>query len=135
MGINSEAQMYQKYLEIAKLLEVYLNHFPSAQKYALCNRIRNNAQEMFDHMVDAQKLYHKKTAVSNMDRFHERLRMNVMLAFDLKFFEYKDASRSDKSPEELAAHRYLTISGMIDEFGRMIGGWKASIQLKQQEVS
>jgi len=135
MGINSEAQMYQKYLEMTKLLNIYLNHFPAHEKYALCNRIRNNAQELFDHMIDSQRSFHKKTSLSGMNKYHERVRADVMLAFDYGYFEYKDGKHSDKSPKELAAHRYMAISKLIDEFGRMIGGWIASLQPKQQEAS
>lgn len=135
MGLNSEAQMYQKYLEMIKLLNIYLNHFPAHERYAFCTRIRNNAQELFDNMIDAQQAFHKKTSLSYMKKYHERVRGDVMLAFDLGYLEYKDGKQSDKTPKELAAHRYLAISRLIDEFGRMIGGWTASLQAKQQEAS
>lgn len=48
MGNNSEAALNRKFMELAKLLNIYLNHFPRHEKYALCNRIRNTAYEIYD---------------------------------------------------------------------------------------
>ena len=123
MGKDSEAEMHEKYMEMSDLLDIYLSHFPSFEKYALTNRIRNNCDEVYDHMVDSQMLFHKKTSLTNMDRFHNRLRMNVMKAFRKGYFKYKDGTETEKSPKELEVHRYLTVSLLIDELGRMIGGW------------
>jgi nucleoid-associated protein YgaU len=35
--------MYRKFLETAKVLNIYLNHFPKHEKFALANKIRNTA--------------------------------------------------------------------------------------------
>ena len=35
MGIHNEAQLDRKFLELAKLMNIYLNHFPSHEKYGL----------------------------------------------------------------------------------------------------
>ena len=43
MAANSEAILNHRYLEMVKLLNVYLNHFPKHEKYALANIIRNTA--------------------------------------------------------------------------------------------
>jgi hypothetical protein len=40
MGINSEAALNRKFIEFIKLLNIYINHFPKHEKYALSNRIR-----------------------------------------------------------------------------------------------
>lgn len=44
MGADSAAQLNRKFIEFAKLLNVYLNHFPKHEKYALANRIRSTAK-------------------------------------------------------------------------------------------
>lgn len=31
-----------------QLLNIYLNHFPKHEKYALCNQIRNTAYEVYN---------------------------------------------------------------------------------------
>lgn len=53
--------MYRKFIEFAKLMNIYLNHFPKHEKYALANKIRNSAYEVYDLIVEGQKRYHKKT--------------------------------------------------------------------------
>ncbi|RJX20284.1 MAG: four helix bundle protein [Desulfobulbus sp.] len=122
MGVDSEAQLNRKFIEFAKLLNVYLNHFPKHEKYALANRIRNTAYEVYDLITEGQKRYLKKTTLSSLDITHEQLRMQLHLANELGYFAFKDG-RTEDDHSGLAKHRYLTISAMIDELGRMIGGW------------
>lgn len=40
MGIHSEAGLNRKFMEFAKLMNIYLNHFPKHEKYALANLIK-----------------------------------------------------------------------------------------------
>ena len=123
MGQHSEAELNQKFVETAKLMNIYLNHFPKFEKYALAQQIRQCMYEVYALMVEGQKRYHKKTTLSNLDIRHEQWRMMVNLANQLGYFEFKDGSVTEKSPGSLAAHRFLAISRLIDELGRMIGGW------------
>lgn len=123
MASNSEAQLNRKFVDFAKLLNIYLNHFPKHEKYALTSRIRNTAYEVHDLMVEGQKRYQKKTTLTNLDIAHERLRMQLYLAYELGYFRFKDGRSDEKNPGETERHRYTTISLMVDELGRMIGGW------------
>ena len=117
MGANSEAELNRKFIELVKLVNIYLNHFPKHEKYALANRIRNTAYEIYDLISEAQKRYFKKTTLTNLDITHEKLRMQIFLANELGYFEFSDGKQINKSPKEKAAHRYLTINKMIDELG------------------
>jgi hypothetical protein len=49
--------------------------------------------------------------------------MLVRLAFELGYFEFSNGAVSEESPDKLAIKRYTAISAMVDEMGRMIGGW------------
>ena len=133
MGIHNEAQLDRKFLELAKLMNIYLNHFPSHEKYGLALTIRQKAYEMYGYMVEAQKRYYKKTALTNLDICHEQLRMYVRLAHEMGYLGFKNGKREDQSTET-AEHRYLAITRLVDEMGRMIGGWIVS-QMPQQEAS
>lgn len=128
MGTNSEAQLNKKYMEFVKLLNIYLNHFPRHEKYALSNRIRNTAYEVYDLITEAQKRYFKKTTLTDLDIIHEKMRMQLALANELGYFNYTAGKEAKESREELAQHRYLAISVMVDELGRMIGGWIQKIK-------
>jgi len=123
MGANSEAGLNRKFVEFAKLLNIYLNHFPKHEKFALANLIRTTAYEIYDAITEGQKRYHKKTTLSNLDIAHEKLRMQLHLANELGYFRYKDGRDDEDDATETARHRYLAISAMVDELGAMIGGW------------
>lgn len=123
MGLHCEANLNQRFIETARQINLYLNHFPRHEKYALAQQIRNALYDVYALIVEAQKRYHKKTTLTNLDIRHEQLRMFVNLAHSLGYFQYRDGRPSAESPEEEAVRRHLVLSRMIDEFGRMIGGW------------
>jgi four helix bundle protein len=131
MGANSQAELCRKFMAFAKLLNIYLNHFPKAEKYALAGRIRNSAYEVYDLMTEAQKRYTKKTTLTNLDIAHERLRMQIYLAYELGYFKYKDGRQVHERPQDLEQHRFMTLGEMVDELGRMIGGWIVKTRKQQ----
>lgn len=123
MGTHSEAQLDTKFVDFMKQLNLYLNHFPKFEKYGLCQQIRNTAYSVYGYVIEAQKRFQKKTSLTNLDIAHEQLRMFLRLAFELGYFKFKEGVTPEKNSEKTAEHRYLTISRMVDELGRMIGGW------------
>lgn len=133
MGQHSEAELNRKFIETAKLMNIYLNHFPRFEKYALSQQIRQCMYEVYALIVEAQKRYHKKTALTNLDIRHEQLRMLVNLSHALGYFEFKDGFKTEETPLKLSAHRYLAISRLVDELGRMIGGWIVSERREEQQ--
>ena len=136
MALHSEAKLDHKFTEFAKLMNVYLNHFPRHEKYALAQEIRRAAYDVYGFVVEAQKRYHKKTTLTSLDIRHEQLRMFLRLAFELGYFQFKDGSKIECDPEQEAIDRYLAISLMVDELGRMIGGWMSTERsLDKREAS
>ena len=135
MGLHDEAKLDQKFMEFAKLMNIHLNHFPKHEKYGLALEIRRAAYEIYGFIVEAQKRYQKKTSLTNLDIRHEQLRMLVRLAQELGYFEFKDGKKADKSPAALGEHRYLALSRLVDELGRMIGGWIVADRRVVREVS
>jgi hypothetical protein len=133
MSQHSEAELFQKFYETAKLMNIYLNHFPKFEKYALALQTRQHMYEVYALMVEGQKSYYKKSVLGLLDKRHEQWRMDVNLANVFDYFRFKDGKISDKTPEQLAAHRFLAISRLIDELGRMIGGWISFERQKEQQ--
>jgi hypothetical protein len=119
--IHSEANLDYRFIEMMKLLNVYLNHFPKHEKYALCSSIRNTAYEVYDLVVECQKRYHKKTTLVNLDIKHQQLRMKIRLAYELGYFEFKSGKNNNK--QNPAVHRLKAISVLVDELGKIVGGW------------
>jgi len=112
-------------MEFIKLLNIYLNHFPKHEKYALAKRIRNTAYELYDYITEAQKKYFKKTTLTLLDITHEKLRMQIYLAYELGYFKFKNGKAESNVS---AGHRIQAITNLIDELGKMIGGWIKKIK-------
>jgi len=123
MGVHSEPRLYRKMVELLKLLNIYLNHFPKHEKYALCNNIRSTAYGIYDLITEGEKRYLKKTTLTNLDITHEKLRMQLYLAYELGYFRFKDGKQTDEHFLEREANRYQAITALNDEIGKMIGGW------------
>lgn len=117
---KGEVTLNRKFLEMMRLLNVYLNHFPRYEKYALANNIRNTAYGVYDLIIECQKRYYKKTSLSALDIEHEKLRMQIYLANELGYFAFKEGATSKQIDP---AHRFMAISLLIDEIGRIIGAW------------
>lgn len=124
MGTHSEATLDTKFVNLARQMNLYLNHFPRHEKYGLSQQIRNAAYGLYGFIIESQKRYQKKTSLGNADIAHEQLRMFLRLAFELGYFKYDDGTLpASTNPEGDAVHKYLAISRMVDEVGRMLGGW------------
>jgi four helix bundle protein len=117
---HGDINLYRKYIDLVKLLNIYLNHFPRHEKYALALSIRQTAYTVYDLITECEKRYYKKTSLSELDIAHEKLRMLLHLANELGYFSFKDGSNNENVNP---VHRYLAISNLVDETGRMIGGW------------
>ena len=137
MNSPAHAELNCKFIETAKLMNIYLNHFPKFEKYALAQQIRLCMYEVYAMIVEGQKRYHKKTTLTNLDIRHEQWRMLVNLANSMGYFKFKEGKEAEQGSEKMAAHRFLAVSKLIDELGRMIGGWIVfeRLQGQQREVS
>ena len=107
-------------MQMMKLLHIYLNHYPRHEKFALSNNIRNTAYGIYDLITECQKRYYKKTSLSELDVMHQKLRMQIYLANELGYLTFKDG-KPNKDID--AAKRFLAISNLIDEIGKIIGAW------------
>lgn len=112
----------RKFEQTAAVMNRMLNHFPNHEKYGLTQEIRRAMYGTYRYFVESYKRYHKKTTLTNLDIQHETWRMLVNLAFELGYFNYKDS----RNPSVTGQDRHKRISMMIDELGRIIGGWMRS---------
>ncbi|MDY0331842.1 MAG: four helix bundle protein [Thiomonas sp.] len=117
----TQAPLIRKFMETMRLMNIYLNHFPKHERYALCARIRTTAYAVYDLIVEGMKRYHKKTTLTALDIAHEQLRMQVFLAHELGYFGFTKCVADDNEGTE--PKRYMAISRHIDELGKMIGAW------------
>ena len=69
MGIHDEAKLDVKFIAFAKQMNLYLNHFPSHEKFGLSQAIRCKAYEIYGFVVESQKRYQKKTSLTHRIRY------------------------------------------------------------------
>lgn len=119
-SIHAEAGLHRKLVLFAVQLEGYLAHFPNCHKYTLTQSIRAAFLDVYNLVTEAQKRYQKKTTLTQLDIRHEQLRMQVHLANELGLFGYSGGKRDASAPAE---RRFLVLLRLLDELGRMIGGW------------
>lgn len=72
MALHSEATLDRRFVEFAKLLNTYLNHFPRHEKYGLALQIRNAAYDVYGYIVESQKRYQKKTSLASPPAHHRK---------------------------------------------------------------
>ena len=119
-SIHAQAGLQRKLVLFASQLEGYLRHFPNCHKYTLTQSIRQAFLDVYNLVVEAQKRHHKKTALIALDVRHEQLRMMINLAHEMGLFAHTGGKSTEK---DIGTHRFLTLSRLVDEIGRMIGGW------------
>ncbi len=115
MPSNNKDRYYEierKAKELIKYIDVYTRHFPKYQKYVLGERLRNQSQDLIDLIITINKKHYKKTDLSLLDVRHEQLRVNTNISYELELVE---------------EYRYRHLANLINEIGRMIGGWLKTI--------
>ena len=117
--VDPHSVLICKIREMVKLMNIYLNHFPKHEKYALCQEIRNSMYRLYGYVVECEKRYHKKTTLTALDIEHEKLRMFTHISFELGYFGF---NKGKNESDELGQKRLVSICRSIDEVGKIIGG-------------
>jgi four helix bundle protein len=91
-----------------------LKQFPKSERYAMAAEIKQSMYRLLRLIIEANKKYHKKTTAQQIDIELETLRTFIRLA-------------SDKQLKYLSIKKYENWSKMLNEIGRMLGGWIKSM--------
>lgn len=145
MSGTNKVKMSRRYLALVAALNNRLDHFPSHEQRALAQVIREKLYSLCDHMVEAQKRYHKNTHLNNLDIAHEQLRMHLFTASQQLYFahplpkglpEHLSKSELEGVMAKANQERYEKLTVLVDEFGRLIGGWQKKLakDAAQKEV-
>lgn len=91
---------------------VAVRQFPKSERHVLSAQIRLACWELLRLVVIANKRYHKKTTMQDMDAAVDLLRRQIRVAHRLGF---------------LPIRQYEHWARLIDEIGRLTGGWIKSL--------
>lgn len=115
-----EFKLKEKIYEMILYGSPALLQFPKTEKYELAKSIRGSMYEMFRLAVAIQKKYYKKTTLQQMDVELDVLRHELRLAADKKLYP-------NQAPC-LPFRKYEHWVKLVDEIGRMIGGYMKAVK-------
>jgi hypothetical protein len=93
-----------------------LNKFPRTEKYTLGERIENTALNVLDGIIESNNEFEKTKSLQKTVVELDKLRIFFRLAKDLAFMSFE---------------QYEYGSKLIDELGRLLGGWYKKNSSKQ----
>lgn len=139
MGLHCEAGMDRKFTFMMNQINFYLDRFPENEQECLVRIIKNTMYEMYGCFTEAQLLqkykYNIKPILNTLDTKNHKLKMYIRYANERGYFARQEDGR--KMQKE-SSRRFACVQGMVDELGKMIGGWIAynkSHNLTKQVVS
>ena len=109
---TEEFLLLQKILDMMEYAYVALRQFPKSEKYALATDIKRCMDLILGYAIEARKHYYKKTTLRDMDVEIAKLRVYIRLSYRLHFIDMQ---------------KYDNWSNMVDEIGRMLGGWLKTV--------
>lgn len=110
--------MYEGSLIIRKKIEdmihygyVAIKRYPKSERYALAADTKEAMYDLLELTIRANKRYHKKTTLQDMDIKLEFLRYLTRLGMELGVLPFK---------------QYEVWNRYLSEIGRLLGGWMKS---------
>lgn len=113
MKNENELKILQRCYDMIEYGYIALRQFPRSERHTLAAEIKASMYELLKLIIRANKRYFKKTTLQDMDVELENLRYLVRLSNSLGFLPF---------------NRYEQWSRLLDELGRMLGGWFKSIK-------
>jgi hypothetical protein len=92
---------------------VALREFPKHERHVLSQEVRSCMWQLLEKVVICNKRYYKKNTLQEIDVTIDILRSKIRLAHSLKY---------------LPMRKYEHWSRMVDEIGRLTGGWIKSMR-------
>lgn len=109
--MTNDLIIYQKTYDFIQYGYVCLRQFPKSEKFTLAAEIKRTMIALLRLIVTANKRYYKKTTLQDLDVELDLLRMYIRLGKDLGFLDLK---------------KYEKLALMLNEIGRLVGGWMKS---------
>lgn len=103
-----DMKIFHKSYEFLKWLHTLLNKFPKAEKYTMAQKIENTSLDFLGYIIQANNDFDKKKSLRLAIVELDKLRIFFRLSKDLQFISFS---------------QYEYGSKLINEIGRMLGGW------------
>jgi len=113
--VETDIPIFKKLYELYKLLYSLRANVPKADRYSLWQRAENNCLELLELVLAASgsTKTNKSPLLQTASVKLNSLRIFIRLAKETKAIDPK---------------KYVTLQTLIDEIGRMLGGWLRSVK-------
>lgn len=109
--------VFHKTYEFIKWLHALLNNFPKSEKYTLAQKIENASLSVLEGVIKSNHDFDKAASIEATIVELDKLRVFFRLAKDLRFISFAQYEEGAK---------------LIDEIGRLLGGWKKKSSFRPQ---
>jgi four helix bundle protein len=103
-----DMKIFHQTYEFIKWLHTLLNKFPKSEKYTMAQKIENTALSFLEKIIQSNNDFDKKESLKSAIVELDKLRIFFRLSKDLNFISFE---------------KYEYGSKLINEIGRMLGGW------------
>lgn len=110
---EAEIPIFKKLYELFRLIYSYRTSVPKADRYSLWQKVENSCLDLLELILSASQ-QSKEAKLSNLQTASVKLnclRVLIRLAKDTRAIDNK---------------KYLALQELLDEIGRMLGGWLRS---------
>jgi hypothetical protein len=103
-----------KTFDLFKQLHLWIHLFPKVERFSLGTRLEDTTLQLMEGLLAANQLPSnlRRNALTTMSAKLDLLRLLVRLAFETKCIDQ---------------NKYLTLQSMLQEIGKMLGGWIRSV--------
>ncbi|MHC8516973.1 diversity-generating retroelement protein Avd [Sporosarcina sp. ITBMC105] len=115
MSKYEDLKILQKTYDMIEYGYSALRQFPKSERHTLAAEIKRSMYELLRLIIRANKKYFKKTTLQDIDIELDNLRHLIRLAQGLGFLPFR---------------KYETWSKLLNEIGKMLGGWIKSTSSK-----
>jgi len=113
---NFDIPIFKKSYELYKAIYSYRLTIPKQDRYAIWQRCESISLDIIEILFISSQVPKKE-------------KNPILREADIKVNFLKVLLRLSKEIKALDTKKYITLEQMIDEIGRMLGGWIKSIQL------
>lgn len=122
----------QKLIKLFVALEIYLNHAPRHERYALCDRIRNRELDLIESLAECV-CCSRKSRITYVTKLSYKL--NAFQAL-IELFRNKNYFRCKRGKVNVFSEiegirRAFAVEASLCEIGNMVGGWIKYIREQQ----
>ena len=112
---DTEIPIFKKLYELYKLLYLYRSSVPKADRYSLWQKAENNCLELLELILSAS-------------RSSKPAKLPLLEDASVKLNSLRLFIRLAKETRAIDLKKYVALQSLVDEIGRMLGGWLRSVK-------